>query len=226
MQLWDALVEAAFPTWCPGCGCRGNPVCTSCAATLRPAAPMPPPLGIDRWLAPFRYEGVARELIARMKYRHERAAAPWLAARMAVAVTAARLPAEPEVVTFAPTTAARRRARGFDHAEILAASVASQLGLPVRAMLRRPPGPPQTGQPASQRRVGPRFESHADRVARVVLLVDDVATTGATLAAAAEALRANGAATVLAVTGARTPPPRATINAGAYTRSMAAGSRR
>lgn len=225
MRLWDALVEAAFPTWCPGCGRRASPVCASCAATLRPSAPAPPPPGIDCWLAAFRYEGVARELIARLKYRHARATAPWLAACMARVVTEARLPTELGVVTFAPTTVARRRARGFDHAEVLAESVAVRLGMPMRSLLRRLPGPPQTGQPAAQRRRGPRFSCQA-RVGSMVLLVDDVATTGATLAAAAATLRSDGAETVIAVTGARTPPPGAAGNDGAYTRSMAAGDRR
>jgi predicted amidophosphoribosyltransferase len=225
MRLWDALVEAAFPTWCPGCGRRAIPVCASCAATFRPSPPAPAPPGVDRWFAAFRYEGVARELIARLKYRHARVAAPWLAACMARVVTEARLPHELDVVTFAPTTVARRRARGFDHAELLAESLAGRLGLPMRPLLRRLPGPPQTGQPAAKRRRGPRFVCRA-MVAPAVLLVDDVATTGATLTAAAVTLRAGGAETVIAVTGARTPPPGAAANDGAYTRSMAAGDRR
>jgi predicted amidophosphoribosyltransferase len=110
-------------------------------------------------------------------------------------------------VTWAPTTLERRRARGFDPAEVLARAVARGLGVPCARLLDRRPGPPQTGLAAAARLLGPRFVARRAAPSRV-LLVDDVATTGATLAAAAAALRGAGAQNVLAITGARTPPPR------------------
>jgi predicted amidophosphoribosyltransferase len=156
-------------------------------------------------VAPYAYEGVARELVARVKYRQARAALPWLAGAVAGSVAAVHPPGSLDAVTWAPTTSARRRSRGFDHAELLARSVARELGLGVAATLRRPPGPPQTGLPSAARRVGPRFLPRTVVPARV-LVVDDVATTGGTLAAAARALRAAGAEHVVAATVARTPP--------------------
>ena len=115
--------------------------------------------------------------------------------------------AEIDVVTWAPTTVARRRQRGFDQAELLGRSVARRLHKPARALLRRRPGPAQTGQPAARRRSGPRFET-AKPVAGRVLLVDDVITTGATVTAAALVLWAAGATEVVALAAARTPPRR------------------
>jgi predicted amidophosphoribosyltransferase len=202
------VLDALLPLTCPGCGHRGSPLCAKCRAALCPAPRASPPPGIDAWSSPFEYRGAARELVARLKYRNARAAVPWLAEAMVHAVLDAGLHAVLEApdVTWAPTTRQRRRARGFDPAEILARAVARRLGACCTRLLDRQPGPPQTGLPAAARLLGPRFVARRAAPSRV-LLVDDVATTGATLAAAAVALRSAGAQSVLAVTAARTPPP-------------------
>ena len=200
------MLDLLFPLVCPGCGERGAPVCRTCLADVRRAPSTRAPDGLDAWAAAFAYRGVVREVVARVKYRNARAAVPWLAAAVAGAARERHLTAD--VVTWAPTTTARRRARGFDPAEILARGVARNLSLPIARLLDRGPGPPQTGLPAADRRAGPRFTARG-RVPGRVLLVDDVATTGATLGAAAVALRGAGAQFVVAVTAARTPPPGA-----------------
>jgi predicted amidophosphoribosyltransferase len=197
------VLSALFPLVCPGCGAAGSPLCPPCAARLRPPPVASPPPGVERWWAPFAYEGVARELVARVKYRNVRAVVPWLADAMVASVPPR---VRPDVVTWAPTSRERRRRRGFDPAELLARAVARRLGARCTGLLERCPGPAQTGLPAEARRHGPRYVARR-LLPGVVLLVDDVATTGATLAAAAAALRAAGATTVVALTAARTPPP-------------------
>lgn len=178
---------------------------------MRPAPPAPPPAGIDAWVAAFAYEGVARELVARLKYRNARAAVPWLGA-IAAGVAQRRLYVPrvldaPDVVTWPPTVAERRRGRGFDHAELLARVVSRRLGPTAESLLRRLDGSPQTGRSAAARRAGPRFAPIGACQGRRVLVVDDVATTGSTLSSCARALKGGGAASVVAVTVARTPLP-------------------
>jgi len=164
---------------------------------------------------------VGRELVARLKYRNARAAVPFLASAIAALVD----PSAVDVVTWAPTAAARRRGRGFDQAQVLARAVARCLRRPCRSLLHRRPGSPcQTGRTLAERRRGPAFDARC-RVTGRVLVIDDIVTSGATVAAAAAALREGGAASVGVAVAARTPPPRGrrTLGEGA-SRSSAGGN--
>ncbi len=189
---------------CPVCGGAGGAPCHTCVADLR-RAPVgePIPAGFDRLHAVLAYEGAGRELVARLKYRNARPAVGWLAEAMGALVD----PATVDVVTWAPTSGVRRRERGFDQAELLGRAMARRLDRPCRRLLRRVPGPPQTGRTAVERHRGPGFRAmgRRDLDGRRVLVVDDVVTTGATLATAAAALRRGGASEVTAVVAARTP---------------------
>ena len=189
-----------FAVSCPVCGRQGRAPCFGCAARLRAAPLLPVPAGLDSCVAVLSYTGPGRELVARLKYRNARAALPVLAAAMADLVDRTTV----DVVTWAPTSALRRRQRGFDQARLLARAVARRLDRPCYALLARTPGLPQTGQARAARAEGPAFAA-LRRPARRVLVVDDVITTGATTTAAAAALRAAGAVEVRAVAAARTP---------------------
>jgi predicted amidophosphoribosyltransferase len=150
------------------------------------------------------YDATARGTITALKNRGERARITALADLLADRVP----PIDGLVVTWAPTGAGRRRSRGYDQAELLARAVARRRGLRVAPLLRRLPGPAQAGRSAGDRRANPRFAARR-ACAHPVLLIDDVATTGATLSAAAAALRTAGAPEVHGLVVARAPAPAA-----------------
>ncbi|HVF73757.1 MAG TPA: phosphoribosyltransferase family protein [Acidimicrobiales bacterium] len=195
--------ESVAPPRCGACARPGPSPCAGCLAALRRPPPLPPPAGLSSLVALLAYDGPGRELVARIKYRNARASLPWLAAALAAHVDAADI----DIVTWVPTTARRRRGRGFDQARLLAEAVAGELGRPCVGLLHRGPGPPQTGRSAEERRRRPNLRPNArarTAVGARVLLVDDVCTTGTTLAAAAHALRSGGAGVVIAAVAART----------------------
>ena len=107
-------------------------------------------------------------------------------------------------VTFVPGGRAAR-SRGFDHAELLARSVARSLGSRVERLLTRTDdGPRQADVSFADRRTNVRQRFAARATAGTILLVDDVFTTGATAEACATALTRAGAVSVDVVTWART----------------------
>jgi len=130
---------------------------------------------------------------------------------------AERLAGDPgawDLVVPVPLHWRRRWRRGYNQAERIARPLAAALGVPCEEVLRRRRATrPQTGLARDARRTNLRnaFAVRRGRSpeGRQVVLVDDVVTTAATVGAAAEALRAAGARSVLAVAAARTPIGRA-----------------
>jgi predicted amidophosphoribosyltransferase len=154
--------------------------------------------------APLAYDGVARELVAALKFRAALPVAGLMAAHIA-----ANLPdglRGPAALVPVPPQPVRRRRRGFDPAAALTSGLATRLGAPQSACLRRRDRRrPQVGATRAQRRRSGRLsiELRALPPARA-LLIDDVHTTGATLDACARALVAGGCKEVVAITYART----------------------
>ena len=162
-------------------------------------APLPIPPDLDSLRAVLAYEGGARQIVAGLKYRNARGGLAQLAAAMAA------VSPDTALVTWVPTTSVRSRQRGFDQAELLARAVAARLARPCRQMLLRSPGAPQTGRSLAGRLEGPILHARGVVAGLDVLLVDDVVTSGATMASAARVLRDAGAGAVHGVAAAATP---------------------
>jgi ComF family protein len=148
------------------------------------------------------YDDRLRLVVAAWKERGLRRLGVW-----AAAVVRESLPRpDATCLVFVPGDPDRRLKRGHHAAERLAHELAGLWELPVRPLLTRARGSPrQRGLTQQERRrnVANAFLAHG-RVPTRVALVDDVYTTGATVNAAASALRKGGAARVEVVTFART----------------------
>jgi competence protein ComFC len=113
---------------------------------------------------------------------------------------------DPFVLTWVPLGPRRRRERGYDQAEVLARVVAERVGFPVARLLRRAVDTdPQARRSGPERRHALRgaFAAVGSVSSDLVILVDDVLTSGATAAECAQVLRAAGAADVGLLTAAR-----------------------
>lgn len=205
MDLLHAVATGIAPPLCAACGrsCRAEAVvCTRCGRRLAGAKPLlgQGPPGLDRAWSSASHEGVARGLVSALKFRHLLPVADLMADRIQWLAPAHVLSGAIVPVPPAPT---RLRRRGFDPAGELAAALAERLGTPLESCLVRRGSRRQVGRRRAER-LGQPPRIHASGVApRSVLLVDDVLTTGATMSACAQALRAAGAARVVAVTFAR-----------------------
>ena len=162
--------------------------------------------GLERvvWAAP--YDGFGRELVAALKFRGR----PALAGRAAAALARAIGPPAAAAVVAVPAAPLRLRARGYDPGELIAAGCAGLLGLPLARCLARRTDPRQVGRGRAERLAArPRIRA-VGAVPAHVLLVDDVMTTGSTLAAAAAILLAAGCERVEGAVFAHTRPARFT----------------
>ncbi len=201
-----SLLALVAPPLCGVCGgaCdAARPLCAVCRRELSRSRPAvgPGPAGIDLAISAAGYEGAARELAHALKYGRRLGLAGFCAELMAGACPEGELRG---VLVPVPPSAVRWRWRGFDPAEEIALALARRTGLPAGPCLRRLPGPRQVGRPRAERLADPpRVELRAAPAPGSALLIDDVHTTGATLAACAAALRGGGSRRIVALTFAR-----------------------
>lgn len=205
MKLLQAAAAAIVPPLCAACGrtCRPEAtLCTRCSRRLAEADPLggSGAPGLDRSWSSAPHEGVARDLVAALKFRRLLPVADLIADRIHWLAPSAILSG---TIVSVPTAPLRSALRGFDPAAEIAAALAERTELPLEACLARRGGGRQVGKRRAQRIGHPPVIQARGKVPRSVLLIDDVLTTGATLSSCARALRAAGAIRVVAITFTR-----------------------
>lgn len=224
MGIAATLQDILLPPCCAACDAYGQaPLCDDCEdivrwigddSCLRCGLPSLAPVGVcgrcagipfgfARAAASALYSGPIRDVVVAYKGRGERRRARTLARWMIPA--AARL-GRPGVITWVPSTKRAKRARGFDHAEELARAFGAEVGLAPVALLEKLRETQDQAALDRRRRAANLDRAFAARSSpELVLLIDDVLTTGATASACADALREAGARRVEVLTLARTP---------------------
>jgi predicted amidophosphoribosyltransferase len=205
MKLLHVVAAGLVPPLCAACGrtCRSEAaLCTRCSRRLAAADPLQGSgaPGLDRAWSSAPHEGVARDLVAALKFRRLLPVADLIAERIEWLAPGAILSG---AIVPAPTAPLRSFARGFDPAAEIAAALAARTGLALSPCLSRRGGGRQVGRRRAERIGHPPLIRARGEVPRSVLLIDDVLTTGATLSACAQALRRAGAVRVAAITFTR-----------------------
>ncbi|MER7460060.1 ComF family protein [Micromonospora sp. NPDC126480] len=223
-RLIADLGGLVLPTDCAGCrerrpGLRHG-VCADCVAVLdglrpRPVRPTPAPSGLPPCVALGPYEGPLREALLAYKDHGRHGLARPLGALLAEVVAVAVGAVRPVLLVPVPDTAAAARARYGDHLGRLARHCAGRLrgaGWPVeiRHALRALPRPDSVTLDSAGRAAAaaaafrPRGRWRPAPVDASVVVLDDIVTTGSTLAAVSRALTATGRAPSVAVVLAAT----------------------
>ena len=202
--LKGAALDLIFPKRCLGCGCEGEFICSSCLhkvnrlfPPLCPVCGRPQLNGVlcpecTNWQAdiegirsPFVFNGIIREAIHQFKYKNFRAISSLLAGLLRDYMTDYPLPAD--VLVPVPLHPKRLRERGYNQSGMLAAGLGNLTGLPVinDSLVRKRYMLPQARTMSVMERrsnVADLFTCSDNRLReKRVLLIDDVATSGATL---------------------------------------------
>ena len=229
-------MDLLFPPRCAGCGVSGARWCPACAASVQhPVEPLcrvcgvpwdgrvaicdncrasrPRYCALRSWSV---FEGPVRSALHRLKYRRDLGLGEALVPQLAEFLESLHWPVD--MVVPVPLGRRRLAERGYNQVNLIARplSMATRIAYAPDGLARNQETRSQVGLTREQRRQNVRnaFLARKDRVnAHIVLLMDDVATTGSTLSSCAEALYAAGARDVFAYTVSRAMPRHGLRNA-------------
>ncbi len=201
----EAVADAAaflLPVDCAGCGAPDTTLCETCRARLAPRPFAVTALGGVTVNSALAYEGVTARVLRALKEDGRTGLAGPLGAALRAAA-AASASAEPVVYVPVPSSRRAMRRRGYRVVDLLL----RRAGLPASRLLvtvREPGDQRGLGRAERVRNVAGGLAALPGAAGGCVVVVDDVVTTGSTLAEAARALRAAGARSVVAATVAAT----------------------
>jgi competence protein ComFC len=225
LPLVEGALDLLFPRRCLGCGREGAYLCAACTGNLPRILPpfcsrcgLPVTGGsecscqddlgsLDGLRSPFRFEGTIRLAVHALKYQNLRALSGTLAGFLHSYLSTNPLPADQLLPV--PLHLKKLRQRGYNQSQLIAARLGDSLRLPVNtSTLVRVK---RTSSQATSQSVEQRRQNVQDAFAcadgktrgQRVVIIDDVATSGATLAACAAALKEAGAISVWGLTLAR-----------------------
>lgn len=224
------LANSTLPETCAGCGVTGAWFCADCASSL--ARDGPPgcqrcgrsgirrpdcrhcrsrfPLRLTRLRAGYAYDGAIRRAVQRFKYSREFARGRDLGRLLASRYPELMRDRSVDAIVPVPLHQRRYRERGFNQSQVLAEELRDVAGAPVVSAVRRIRHTPPQVQLRSHQRMSNLTDAfdvmegyqHAIEGKRL-LIVDDVTTTGATIASVALLLQRGGAKEILALALAR-----------------------
>ena len=213
-----SLMDLLLPPACAGCGRAGALLCRACLAAFAVAsrpddkfiAPDPAVVVGDTLVlatAAFAYDGPVRGALAALKYRGASRLAPLLARAAVPALASLTALTGPAVLVPVPVHRERGRERGCNQAALIARELSVVTGMRMEEPLERVR--PTTKQHRLDRAArlanlrGAFAVSHPGSTSGVVIVVDDIITTTATLEACASVLRDHGAEAVYGFAVAR-----------------------
>lgn len=228
-MILDGLLDIIFPSYCVGCNIYitgGKTICEKCFAGIkinsgffcgRCSARLPVAKKICHPDFPYILGSASsyddekiKNLVRLLKFKYIKKSAEPLADLIVRYISATNLEIKNFTVVPIPLSRKRLRERGFNQAELIAAKIAEYFGLPLRTdiLLRQKHTKPQSETKTLYERknnvIGCFVINNSEKLLNGnILLIDDVTTSGATLLAAAEALKLCGARKIIALTAAR-----------------------
>ncbi|MBI5946182.1 MAG: ComF family protein [Chloroflexi bacterium] len=225
-SIWSAL-DLLYPPVCGGCGKNGSRWCVECQGRVKILngilcevcglpleragvcntcqADQPHFRALRAWAV---FDNPVRNALHQLKYRKDMSLGDSLAAQMASFVRELRWPID--MIIPIPLGKQRLKERGYNQVAMIAQPLALALDLKYASagLVRRKETRSQVGLTKSERRenVHSAFQAGVDVTDKIILVMDDVSTTGSTLSSSAEALYSSGAKDVYALTVARALP--------------------